>query len=165
MPTLPPAGPDHFFGELRVQTWRPFTYFYVGDTAPLADLDPLLDRLMAQLGAACDAAAVRPLGPVVLRYGAQPERGAEVWWLQAGCPVAPGTPASHGAAVCDLPAFHCAAMLYWGSLAHMGELHSRLTEGLRAQGLRAGAEGREWYLCFEGDASPNNVIMLQRGLA
>lgn len=163
MSSLPPVGPDHSFGELRVLTWAPFTYLSVGHAAPLADLDPLLDRLMAQLDAACDAASVRPLGPVVLRYGAQPERG-DVWWLQAGYPVRPGTPAAPGTQVCDLPAFRCAAMLYSGSLAHMGELHSRLMDGIRAAGLAAGAEGREWYLYFEGDSSPNNVIMLQRGL-
>ncbi len=162
MPGQPSAVPEYVFGEVRTQTWGPFTYLSVGDAAPMSTLDALLDRLIAALDSACDAAGMRSIGPVVLRYGTQPGAGADVWWMEAGYPVRPGTPAAPGTVVRDLPAFRCATLLYSGSLAHMGIAHERLTSGIRAAGLRAGAEGREWYLYFEGDDSPNNVMLLQR---
>ena len=160
----PATASDNAFGEVRVLTWSPWHYLCVGGEALLTELDPLLDREIAALEAAREASGVRPSGPIVVRYRPAPESGSDVYWMGTGFPVAEGTVAPPGTEVQALPAFRCATLLFSGSLAGIQEAYDRLFRGMEAAGLERTGEGREWHLYFEGDASPNNVIMLQHGV-
>ena len=64
-----------------------------------------------------------------------------------------------------LPPFHCATVLYTGSLQHLGEALGRLDQAMKEQGLKSTGEYREQYLYWEDDQSPNNVMLLQWSLA
>ena len=58
----------------------------------------------------------------------------------------------------------CAALLHWGGLEHIGESYEALNGAISEAGLSATGEGREWYLRFAGDASVENVVLLQLGV-
>ncbi|HUT20604.1 MAG TPA: hypothetical protein VM366_15720, partial [Anaerolineae bacterium] len=75
-----------------------------------------------------------------------------------------GTPAAGAAQVKTLPPYHCASLLYWGSLEHIGEAYEALSGAIKEAGLEQSGEGREWHYHFEGDASLNNVIGLHMGI-
>jgi len=156
--------PGNAFGEVRFLTWSPWHYLCVGGEAPFTELDPLLDREIAALEGAREASGVRATGPIVVRYKPAPESGKDIFWMGTGFPVAEGTPAPAGTEVQPLPAFRCATLLFCGGLQGIQEAYDRLFRGIAVAGLARTGEGREWHLYFEGDVSPNNVIMLQQGV-
>lgn len=162
----PAAEPEALYGEMRVQTWSPFEFLCVGGKAPLAELDNLLDRLMGNLESAVEVSGVRPIGPVVLRFAPAPGQGEGIHRLEAGYPARPGTPPAPGTEVLALGAFRCAALLYSGPIdpGHMQVAYERLFAAISEAGLKTTGEGREIHLHFDGDGSPNNVVLLQQGI-
>jgi len=152
--------PEFLIGQMRVQTVREETYFYVASPpTPFADLDNALDLLIPQLEAAQAQAGIAQVGPVVVRYYPAGEPNMSI--LEIGVPVKAGTLPAGDAQVKMLPPLRCASLLYWGSLAHIGPAYEALTKAIKDAGLRNIGEGREWHYHFEGDTSPNNVIGLQ----
>jgi effector-binding domain-containing protein len=152
-------GIEFLIGQMRVQTTCEETLFYVASSpTAMSDLDQQLDLLMPQLKAAQAAAGIEQVGPVVIRYFGAGDPDSYV--LEVGVPVRAGTPAAGAARVKTLPPCRCAALLYWGSLEHIGQAYETLHGAIKEAGLDRGSEGREWYYHFEGDASPNNVIGL-----
>ena len=159
----PPTTPDLLISQMRVQTMREETFFYVAcPPTPMANLDRELDRMMPQLEAAKAAGGIAHLGPVVIRYYKSGE--PDTYAMEAGVPVKPGTQAAGEAQVKTLPPYCCASLLYWGSLEHIGQAYETLMQAIQEAGLEQTGEGREWHYHFEGDASPNNVIGLHMGI-
>jgi effector-binding domain-containing protein len=152
---------DHLIGQVRFMTARAERLFCVTTQAPRATLDDELGRLMPLLEAAQAAAGIATAGPVVVRYFATGQE--QLWQMDVGVPVTAWDwvlPAGQ-AQIVTLPALRCAALLYWGSLAHIGEAYDALNRGVAQAGLAHQGEGREWYLRFAGDASDETVILLQ----
>ena len=155
--------PEFLIGQMRVQTMREETFFYVA-CAPtaMAGLDQELDLLIPKLEAAQAAAGIAHAGPVVIRYFGTGE--PDTWVMEVGVPVKTGTQAAGEAQVKTLPPFRCAALLYWGSLEHISEPYAKLMQAIQEAGLEQTGENREWHYHFEGDVSPNNVIGLHMGI-
>ncbi len=155
-----PTTPDFLIGQMRMQTMREETYFFVASPpTPFADLDKALDILIPKLEAAQSQAGIAQVGPVVVRYYPANKRNRHI--LEIGVPVKAGTQPAGDAQVKTLPSFRCASLLYWGSLAHIAQAYETLTKAVKDAGLVHVGEGREWHYHFEGDTSPNNVIGLQ----
>lgn len=155
------AVPDFIVGQMRVQTAATFDFFHVGAQTTIPEADKTLDKLMAKLEGVVEGSDVAKDGPVVLVYSGTEQN----FLLEAGYPVAAGTEAVGEAQVRQVEARRCASLLYWGSLAHFSKAHDALMRGMQEAGLRHGDDMREWYLHFEGDDSPNNIILLQHSLA
>jgi hypothetical protein len=153
------AQAEYLISQMRVLTMREQSFFYVAcPPTAMTALDQELDRMMPLLGAAREEAHVVGDAPVIVRYF--PTGEADLYVMEAGVPVKPGTQPAGEAQVKTLPPYRCAALLYWGSLEHIGEAYGALNQAIKDAGLEQTGEGREWYYHFEGDTSPNNVIGL-----
>jgi len=161
----PQAAPEFVIGQMRVLTMSEETFFYVANKPTvLADLDKDLNILMPKLGAAQAQAHIAEAGPVVIRYfkvAADGHAGQpDLFLMEVGFPVKPGTQLAGEAQVKTLPPFHCAGLLYWGSLMYIEQAYGTLRQAIKEAGLEPTDEGREWHYHFEGDASPHNILGL-----
>lgn len=161
--TLSAANPDHVIGATRIQTVPEVRYFRVTVNAPFDKLDEVLDPLIVKLEQAQAAADIAALGPVIVRYF--PTGEPTIYRMDIGVPVKDDVLAAGDAEIELLPSIRCGALLFWGSLEHIGAAYGALNKGIADAGLTNRGEGREWHLHFEGDTSPNNVILLQLEVA
>ena len=138
-------------------------YFRVTVNAPFDKLDEALDPLIVELEQAQAAAGIAALGPVIVRYFQTGEPG--MYRMDIGVPVKADVTAAGDAEMEVLPSIRCGALLFWGSLAYIGDAYGALNKGIADAGLVNRGEGREWHLHFEGDTSANNVILLQLEVA
>ena len=153
------SNADYLISQMRVLTLREQPFFYVTcPPTPMHALDEELSRMMPRLEAAQEEAHITGDAPVIVRYF--PTGEADLYVMETGVPVKPGTQPTGKAQVKTLPPYRCAALLYWGSLEHIGEAYGALNQAIKDAGLEQTGEGQEWYYHFEGDASPNNVIGL-----
>jgi effector-binding domain-containing protein len=146
-------------GEMHVRTLRPFTYFYVSKRTSMAAMKADIVESMAKVAAARGPVGSGEDGPYVFAYVMDGD--PETFEMRIGMPVPEGTPAAGEAQVARYGEFHAATLLLTGSLAHITPAWEALVQAMRREGLTPGAESREWYLYWEGDDSPNNVIWLQ----
>jgi effector-binding domain-containing protein len=152
--------PEFLIGQMRLQTVREETFFYVScQPTAMSALDQELDKLVPILEVAQAQAHVGDGAPVIIRYYKTGEPG--LFTMEVGVPVRSGTLPAGEAQVMTLPPVRCASLIYWGSLAHIGQAYETLMRAIKAAGLEHSGESREWYYHFEGDTSPNNVIGLQ----
>ena len=153
------ASTDFVIGQIRVQTMREETCFFVASQpVPMNKLDKEMDILMPKLQSAQAEAHVGDGAPVIIRWF--PSETPDTFLMEVGIPVRAGTQPAGEAQVKTLPPFHCASLLYWGSLTHIGQAYETLMQAIKEAGLEHVGEGREWHYHFEGDTSPNNVIGL-----
>ena len=75
-----------------------------------------------------------------------------------------GTRAVGESQVVTLPPYRCAALLLWGSLAHIAEAYDVLRRGVTAAGLQPTGECREVNYLFESVDSPRNLMGLYMGV-
>ena len=154
------ANPEFWISPLRRLTQAEMTYFFVANQpAPFADLDRLLESLYA----AKALAGLGETGPDITRYyplkASQPGE-PDLYQLEVGIPVKPGTRPAGAAQVKQLPPFECAGMLLWGSLAHITQAYQSLIQAIREAGLEQTGESREWNYWFESVDSPVNLMGL-----
>ena len=153
------SNTNYLISQIRVLTLREQPFFYVACApTPMHALDEELNRLMPLLEAAQAEARVGDGAPVIVRYF--PTGEADLYEMETGVPVKPGTQPAGEAQVKTLPSCRCAVLLHWGSLEHIGEAYGALNQAIKDAGLAQTGGGQEWYYHFEGDASPNNVIGL-----
>jgi len=150
---------DHLIGEVRFLTTPEVRFFRTTVSAPFDKLDDVLDPLLTELEDAKAVAGIGHLGPIVIRYFEVGE--PQVFRMDAGVPVSDDVVAAGEAEIEVLPSIRCAALIFWGSLAHIGAAYGALNRAIADAGLKNRGEGREWHLHFEGDSSPHNIIMLQ----
>jgi effector-binding domain-containing protein len=163
------STPDILIGQMRVITMAEQVFFYVSNQpTAMSELDRDLDVMMPKLQAAKVEAGISEAGPIVIRYcPVKKENDADetvLYLMEIGIPVTPGTKPAGEALLKMLPPFRCAALLYWGSLAHIGEAYGALAGAITKAGLSQTGEGREWHYHFAGDTSPNNVLGLHMGI-
>ncbi|MCL5999114.1 MAG: hypothetical protein M1546_24085 [Chloroflexi bacterium] len=155
--------PEFMIGQMRVQTASAFDYFYASKEITMDEIGKAFNELIPQIVAAQNAGKVITAGPVVALYLCT----GETWQrftLEVGFPVAAGTQPVDGVKVRKVSALRCASLLYWGDLAHLSKAYEALEAAMKQAGLKMGPDCREWYLHFENDQSPNNVILLQLGI-
>ena len=151
---------DYVVSPVRVMTVPEVRIFCVTTEAPFDKLDVELDRMIPLLEAAQAEAGIATAGPTVIRYFATEYAGQ--WHMEVGVAMSRDWVQAAGEAhIVTAPALECGAILHWGSLAHIGDSYAALNRGIAEAGLTNVGEGREWYLHFAGDTSPDNVILLQ----
>ena len=160
----PTMTTDFLIGQMRMLTMREMTYFYVtNQPIPFADLDKDFDTLLDKLSAAQAQANIPDAGPEITRYY-KVSQGAvgqpDLYLMETGVPVKPGTQPAGEAQVRTLPPYHCAGLLYWGSLLHISQAYGSLIQAVREAGLEPTSECREWNFYFESSESPNDIIAL-----
>jgi effector-binding domain-containing protein len=157
--------PEYMIGQMRVLTMVEQLYFYITNTpTPMSELDKDLNLMIPKLETAQALAGIAQVGPVIIRYHPVTNETAAsqplLYVMEIGVPIKPETKPAGEALIKTLPPFHCAALLYWGSLAHIAEAYGALIQAIKDAGLEQMGEGREWHYHFEGDTSPNNVLGL-----
>jgi effector-binding domain-containing protein len=160
------ASPEFVIGQMRVLTMREMTFFYVtNQPTAFANLEGDLDPLLASLYAAKAQANIAQAGPDIVRYYRTVDSGEpDLWLMEVGIPVQPGTRPAGGALVKTLPPYHCAALLLWGSLAHIAQAYGTLRGAIEEAGLEHTGECREWNYWFESVDSPRNLLGLYMGV-
>jgi effector-binding domain-containing protein len=164
-----PAAPEFLITAMRQLTMPEITFFYVtNQPTVLANLDRDLDLLLDSLYAAKAQAGIAEAGPDITRYnqvntGAHPGE-PDLFLMEVGIPVKPGTSPAGEARIKTLPPFHCAGLLLWGSLAHVGQAYDTLKQEIQSAGLKHTGESREWNYRFESLDSPINLMGLYMGI-
>jgi len=157
------ATPEFLVGQMRLLTMREITFFYVtNQPTRFENLDRDLDSLLSSLYAAKAQANIAEAGPDITRYykaGDNAQTGeTDLFLMEVGIPVKPGTHPAGEAHVKTLPPYHCAGLLYWGSLVHIGQAYNALFQAIKEAGLTRTGECREWNYWFESVDSPNNLM-------
>lgn len=153
---------SRMYRELRVHTMSAIHFFHVTEPpVPFDRLDAILDPLLERLYEAKKLAGLGETGPDIVRYYALENRQ---YVMEVGIPVKPETCAAGSAQIKALPAFYCAGVLLWGSLAHIRDAYAALEQGIAALGLTPTLENREWVYYFESPASEQNLMGIYRGL-
>jgi hypothetical protein len=84
--------------------------------------------------------------------------------MEVGVAVKPGTLPAGEAQIKILQPFHCAGLLLWGSLAHIAQAYSALTQAMNDAGLQHTGECQEWNYYFESADSPHNLMGIYMGI-
>ena len=152
---------------MRVLTIREMMFFHVASQpVPFANLDQVLDPLLDSLYRARTEARITDAGPDIVRYykTSTAADGTDLFLMEVGIPVKPGTPPAGAAQVKTLPPYRCAALLLWGSLAHIVEAYTALSQAMKQAGLEHTGECQEWNYFFEAPDSPRNLIAIYMGI-
>jgi effector-binding domain-containing protein len=163
------ATPEFVISPMRQMLMPEITFFYVtNQPTALANLDRDLDLLLDSLYAAKAQAGIAEAGPDITRYyavntGAHPGE-PELFLMEVGIPVKPGTLPAGEAKIKILPPFPCAGLLLWGSLAHVRQAYDTLKQNIQSAGLKHTGESREWNYRFESVDSPYNLMGLYMGI-
>jgi effector-binding domain-containing protein len=160
------ANEDNFaekiYKQMRVHTMSAIDYFHVTDDPVAFDkLDMILDSLLERLYEAKRSAGLGETGPDITRYY-QVESG--LYAMEVGIPVKAGAKEAGQAKIKKLPPFRCAGVLLWGSLAHITEAYTALTQKMAEQGLEPSNESREWVYYFEAPNSEQNLMGIFHGI-
>jgi effector-binding domain-containing protein len=156
------ATPEFVISQVRVMTMREMTFFYVtNQPTAFANLEGDLDPLLASLYAAKTQANIAEAGPDIVRYYRLGTVGEpDLWLMEVGIPVKPGTLPAGDALVKTLPPYRCAALLLWGSLAHIVQAYDTLRQAIVEAGLEQAGECQEWNYRFDSVDSPHNLLGL-----
>jgi predicted transcriptional regulator YdeE len=167
-PTTKPDAPDLaqpiVVSKSRVLTISATTFFYTTTETSLKEIDTVAKDTMQTLHAAIKDGKLHPTGAPIFIYHGVNEDPDHKFTLQIGFPVADDTAAFGDFKVIKLPEFHCATALYSGPLKQQTEAWQSLYGDLFAAGMQPSDEAREEYLKFDGEDSPNNVILIEAGL-
>ena len=159
------AIPEFIISPVRVQTLPEITFFYVtSPPIPFADLDKHLDPLLDSLYAAKAQADLSEAGPDITRYYKVSTGEPDMFLMEVGIPVKPGTQPAGAAQVKVLPPYPCASVLLWGSLVHIVEAYEALQKGMQEAGLEHTGECQEWNYYFWGVESPHNLVGITMGV-
>jgi hypothetical protein len=161
----PQANPEFFISPMRVQTLPEINFFYVtGKPVPFTDLDKDFDTLLDSLEIAKTQAHLDQAAPAITRYYKVDGSEPALFLMEAGTLVKPGTQPAGSAKVKTLAPFHCAGLLLWGSLAHIGHAYESLQKAIQEAGLTPTGENQEWTYYFENVDSPHNLMALFIGV-
>lgn len=159
-----PENPDSLLGPAAIQTFAGGPYFHVKARATQAEIPGRMRELVPRLLKSLAEAKVGTLGPLQVVYHGITQDPAQPFDLEVGVLVAPGTPAAGEAKVRLLPAFTCATQTFTGSLSQVGKAYATVYPALLSAGRVPSGESRQMVLFYEGDASTNNVLLVQVGL-
>lgn len=157
------AMPEIVVGEARIQTVRGINFFYLNTETTLETMGPVVDELMDGVTAARDAAGITTAGPFLMRYLIHSGIDGP-FTMQIGFEVGDEVKPVADVRLERLPPFRCVSTVYSGDLEHLGPAWGTVDECIEEAGLQGTSEYREWYLYFETPESPNNIILMQRGV-
>jgi effector-binding domain-containing protein len=155
---------DYSIGGMRVLTLPECTLLCVrSEPTPFAELGTVFEPLIKAALDAQEAARLHVPGPLIVRYYPA-EQHNDLYTMEVGFQAAVGTLTKEPARILTTPLLRCAALLLWGSLAHMLEAYDALHGAVDEAGLEPTGECREMHYWFEGDDSPRNLFGLYMGV-
>lgn len=161
-PAMPDLG-ESATSPVRVQEMAPISLFHTTITTSYEKMD-VVGPIIESMEKAIRDKQIHATGVVVFLYeGATPDPTKE-FQLSIGMPVPAGTEGFDEWKVSDLPAFKCATALHSGPVKSIGLAYQKIFPELFAKGLEPTGENREFYLYWEGEASVNNVMLVQVGV-
>lgn len=161
----PQATPEFIISPMRVLTLPEINFFYVtGRPMPLADLDKDFDAMLDSLETAKTQAHLDRAGPDIVRYYKVDASEPDLFLMEVGILVKPGTQPAGSAKVKTLAPIHCAGVLFWGSLAHIRSAYESLQKAIQEAGWVPTGENQEWTYYFENSDSPRNLMGLYIGV-
>ena len=160
----PEAKPEFVVGEMRIQRFPGPTYLHAERETTLAKIGGVAGEVVPALLKAVADGNVRITGPMINVYqGATGDRETS-FKLCIGLAVAEGTKPVGDFKVKKLDDFRCATVLFSGPMAKIGDAYAKLFPALMAAGHTPTGETREYYLYWESDKSPNNIVLIQAGI-
>jgi effector-binding domain-containing protein len=96
----------------------------------------------------------------IVRYYKAEAGEPDSFLMEVGVRVKLGTQPAGDAQVKTLPAYHCAGIILWGSLAHIRQAYEVLMQSCKDAGLMRTGECREITYYFESVDSPNNLMQI-----
>jgi len=166
-PTTKPADTSHegyVVTPMRVQeTKGAETFVYTESETSFANLHETIDKLMKQINEALNTGKFQPDGPVIFIYKDVADM-SKPFTLQVGMPAHSGAQAGGAIKIRKLQGLRSATIVYSGSVDGIPKAYPQLFADLSAAGLTPGGENREIYAYWEGEESPNNVVVIQIGV-
>ena len=154
------ATPDFLISRMRELNLPEMHFFYVtSQPCAFGSLDQVLDPLIDRLYEAKRLAHIIQSGPgpdMVRYYPAGDSSGLYI--MEVGIAVPAETQPAGAAQVKALPPYRCAGVLLWGSLAHIAQAYTTLTQAMKDAGWPHSGEVRECTYSFESPVSPNNLM-------
>jgi effector-binding domain-containing protein len=147
-------------GPMRVRQLPGFSFLYVTRNTTIAGIGNVSNAELPKLFAALKAHGIVPVGPIVFIYHNANGDPKQNFSLDIGIEVADATAAPEGYQLKHEAAAHCATVLYGGSAANLKKGYQELFTNLSTRDLIPTGETREYYLSWDDDQSPNNVILI-----
>jgi len=157
-------APTCTWGPVAFQTFAEGTFFHLAAPATQAEAAKVSAALTQRLILALAGAGIQTLGPIlIVQRGVTPDP-TRPFEMELGVLVPGGTKAVGGARVRPLGAFPCATTVVTGALAEAGRAFETLFRTSMDKGRIPTGEIREMVLFWEGETSPNNMMLVQVGL-
>jgi effector-binding domain-containing protein len=160
----PAAGEDFIVSKMRVQEFKPLTFFYAETQTTISQIGPVVTDLIDKLKNTVKEGHVEIKGPLIFVYQGASQDPNKQFTLQVGFSVAPETKELGEFKVRQLDKFRAATVIFSGPVMQVGGAYQQLFTDLFAAGLQPTEETREYYLYWEAPDSPNNVELLQAGV-
>jgi predicted transcriptional regulator YdeE len=164
----PPAATqpaEASMSDVRVQSFKPYTYVFVSTETTLNSLQSAINVLIPKVDAAIESGQLRPSGPVIFTYHGASEDRNKKFMLEVGAMVKDGTAPPAGFRVITVPATQCATTLYSGPVQGMQAAFGKVYGEIARRGLQPSDVFREAYLYWEDPDSANNVVQIRVELA
>jgi hypothetical protein len=157
-------APACTWGPVAFQTFAEGTFFHLSAPATQAEAAKVSAALTQRLLRALAQGGIQTLGPIlIIQRGVTPDP-TRPFEMELGVLVPGGTKATGEARVRPLGAFPCATTVVTGALAEAGRAFEALFRSSMDKGRIPTGEIREMMLFWEGEASPNNMMLVQVGL-
>ncbi|MGH7176817.1 MAG: hypothetical protein ACREJC_05495 [Tepidisphaeraceae bacterium] len=165
-PAKPDPGPRDGFvvSKMRVQEFKGTSYFFTTTQTTIAQMSPVVTKMMQDLGAAVGEHSVHVMGAPVFVYKGATGEMDKPFTLEVGFPVDSATKPVGEFKVRELEPMRCATVLFSGPMAQIGQAYQQVFPELFAAGLQPSGESREMHVYWEGLESPNNMVLIQIGL-
>jgi effector-binding domain-containing protein len=159
-PATQPAEEAFTLTPPRVTQLKAATLLYFSDSATYGTVGGVITRRLLELRGIMKREGISLRGaPVIIYHGANLDPNAQ-FVVDVGMPVTEGTTAIGKTQVRSLSAKSLVA-IFMGSIHQIGRPYDRMYTQLNSDGVAPTDEYREHYLYWEGDESPNNVIMIE----
>jgi len=156
--------PRSFSGPAAVQTFAEGTFLHLTTQTTLGELPGKMALLVPQLHKALLTSGIPSLGPIQVVYHGMSADPAKPLDIEVGVLVPRGTAAPAGCSVRTLAPFTCVTTVFTGSFSGLGKVYETLYPTLLASGKTPLPESRQMVLFWEGEASNNNMLLIQIGI-
>jgi effector-binding domain-containing protein len=165
-PDKPAAAPSAVsIGEMRIQTFPAMNYLYTEAETSFEKMGEPVKAGFDKVFSAAASAKTLIARPTMLVYQGGPHFDpAKTFKMEIGIVVLDDMQPVDEVKVRKTAPFKCATILYTGPVDQQGQAYQKLIPALQAAGHTTTGEEREMCLYWEGEASANNVFMMQVGI-
>ena len=139
-------------------------FVYAQARCSFSELASTAAPVLGELQRAIASGRIRPAGAPLFIYHDPSEDPDKTFDMEIGVPVREAGAPPAGFAVRQLPAFHCATLLYRGPMRLLNKAYEKLLPEMINAGLVPSVEMREEYLVWESPQSAGNVVQIEAGI-